>query len=83
MKKKIPIIIVAMVILVLLGLIINNLFGGSDSPRIKNGDKHTLTNKEKNAKQFLPRVTPLVYQHSVLKLQKLSPIYRYTQSVKA
>ena len=49
MKKKIPIIIVAMVILVLLGLIINNLFGGSDSPRIKNGDKHILTNKEKNA----------------------------------
>lgn len=49
MKKKIVGIIVALVILVLIGLIFNNLFGKSNSPRVKSTDKYTLTNNEKNS----------------------------------
>ena len=49
MKKKLVAIIAVIIIIVLIGIIGINLFSGTGSPRIKNNEKHSLSNDEKNA----------------------------------
>ena len=49
MVKKIVGILVALVIITLMALIIKNVFGSSDSSRVKNADNYKLTNNEKNS----------------------------------